>query len=253
MRLLAWIDGRVVEASELRHDCPFVMQRVHTLSRKVFHIEEHLEILRYDSERLFGLASLCRGVDAEDIIVSLLEHSRVTTSLSCPVAIRLNCRGELSFTVEMPTFGEGVYLRAKRFEGVVYEANKPFTLTQTSATITGDELLDRCVAMYGGERAVWVDKSLNLISRPWLPIFVAHRNKVYTPEEFSTMEYRMASEAILSAGFELVVRDIPAGSLEQIDEIFMVDIMSVTALSKIGNHRLLSTVSARVTKKMELR
>lgn len=252
MRLLAWIDGRVVEASALHHDAPFVMQRVHTLSRTVYHIDEHLEILRYDSERLFGLASLCSGADARDIIVSLLEHSRVSTSLSCPVAIRLNCRGELSFTVETPTFGEGVYLRAKRFEGVVYEANKPSTLTQTSVSVANDEFLDRCVRMFGGERAVLVDKSFNLISRPWSPIFVAHRTKVYTPEEFETVEYCMAKAAIERAGFELVVRDIPAGSLEQIDEIFMIDIMSVTALSKIGNHRLLSTVSARVTKKMEL-
>lgn len=252
MRLLAWIDGRVVEASALHHDAPFVMQRVHTLSRSVYRIDEHLEILRYDSERLFGFASLCSVADAREIIISLLDHSRVSTSLSCPVAIRLNCRGELSFTVETPTFGSGVYLRAKRFEGVVYESNRPSTLTQTSASVANDDFLDKCVRMYGGERAVLVDKSLNVISRPWSPIFVAHRTKVYTPEEFETVEYRRAKEAIERAGFELVVRDIPAGSLEQIDEIFMVDIMSVTALSKIGNHRLLSTVSARVTKKMEL-
>lgn len=252
MRLLAWIDGRVVEASALHHDAPFVMQRVHTLSRSIYQIDEHLEILRYDSERLFAFASLCSVVDAREIIISLLDHSRVSTSLSCPVAIRLNCRGELSFTVETPTFGSGVYLRAKRFEGVVYESNRPSTLTQTSASVANDDFLDKCVRMYGGERAVLVDKSLNVISRPWSPIFVAHRTKVYTPEEFETVEYRLAKEAIERAGFELVVRDIPAGSLEQIDEIFMVDIMSVTALSKIGNHRLLSTVSARVTKKMEL-
>ena len=252
MRLLAWIDGRVVEASSLHHDAPFVMQRVHTLSRAVYRIGEHLEILRYDSERLFGFASLCSTADAQDIISSLLEKSRVSTTLSCPVAIRLNCLGELSFTVETPTFGSGVYLRAKRFEGAVYESNRPSTLTQTSASVANDYFLDKCVRMYGGERAVWVDKSLNVISRPWLPIFVALRTKIYTPEEFETVEYRRAKEAIERAGFELVIRDIPAGSLEQIDEIFMVDIMSVTALSKIGNHRLLSTASARVTKKMEL-
>lgn len=252
MRLLAWIDGRVVEASALRCDVPFVMQRVHTLSREVYRIDEHLEILRYDSERLFGFASLCSGEDARDIIASLLEHSRVSTSLSCPVAIRLNCYGELSFEVETPTFGEGIYLRAKRFDGVVYEANKPTTLTQTSATTAYDCFVDRCVRIYGGERAVWVDKSLNIISRPWSPIFVVHRTKIYTPEEFDTVEFRRTKEAIRRAGLELVVRDIPAGSLGQIDEIFMVDIMSVTALSKIGDHRLLSTISERVTKKMEL-
>ncbi|MBO5696843.1 MAG: hypothetical protein J6R90_00420 [Alistipes sp.] len=252
MRLLAWIDGRVVEASALHHDTPFVMQRVHTLSHAIYRIEEHLEILRYDSERLFGFASLCSVADAQEIISLLLDKSRVSTTLSCPITIRLNCRGELSFTVETPTFGSGIYLRAKRFEGVVYEANKSSTLTQTSASVAYDDFLDRCVRMFGGEKAVLVDKSLNVISRPWLPIFVAHRTKVYTPEEFNSVEYRLAKDAIMRAGFELVVRDIPAGSLDQIDEIFMVDIMSVTALSKIGNHRLLTTVSTRVTKKMEL-
>lgn len=252
MRLLAWIDGRVVDASELRHDAPFVMQRVHTLSRTIYHIDEHLEILRYDSERLFGLASLCSSEDARDIIASLLDNSRVSMSLSTPVVIRLNCRGELSFTVETPTFGAGIYLRAKRFEGVVYECDKPNTLTQTSVTLANDEFVDRSVRMFGGDRAIWVAKSLNLISRPWQPIFVAHRNRVYTPEEFDTVEYRLAKTAIQRAGFDIVVRDIPAGSLEQVDEIFVVDIMSVSAFSRIGNHRLLSTVSARVAKKMEL-
>lgn len=252
MKLLAWIDGRVVEASELRYDCPFVMQRVHTLSRTIYRVAEHLELLRQASEELFGFASLCSVADAEDIIISLLNHSRVAVSLSCPVAIRLNCRGQLFFTVEMPTFGSGIYLRAKRFEGVVAEVDKPTTMVQTSATIAIDEFADKRVVMYGGDKAIWVDSNLNLISRPWMPIFVAHRNKVYTPAEFPTVEYSVAAEAIRSAGAELVVRDIPAGSLEQIDEIFMVDIMSVSAFQRIGNHPLLSTISSRMTKKMEL-
>ena len=252
MRYLAWVDGRVVEAAELRHDQPFVMQRVHTLGYCAFFLDHHLKLLRLASEELFGFASLCSVADAEDIIAMLLDRSRMTKTLSVPVAIRINGRGELSLEVETPTFGTGIYLRAKRFEAVVADTIIPSTTVQTSVSVALDALNDRRVQMFGGDKAIWIDAAYNLISRPWLPIFVVHRDRVYTPVEHRSVEYLVAKRAIERAGLHLEVRSIPAGSLEQLDEIFVVDIMSISAFSSIGNHRLLSTISQRIANKMEL-
>ena len=75
MKQLAWIDGRVVEASTLRTDEPFVMQRIHTLAGRAYNLERHLAVLNRDAETLFGFATLCTAMDAEDIISRLLVGS----------------------------------------------------------------------------------------------------------------------------------------------------------------------------------
>lgn len=246
MRRLAWIDGRVVEASEFRPRCPYVMQRVHTLRGRAYFLARHLELLREGSERLFGFASLCSVADAEAIIADLVARSRLSPMFSAPIALRLMADGELCFEVEMPTYGEGTYLRAKRFEAVVVRARQPLTMTQTTATVAEDALSDRYVAQFGGDRAIWVDGDMRLISRPWLPIFASFRDTVYTPAEYASVEYLVAAKAIHDAGYTLVVRDIPESSLQRMEELFMVDIMGVSSFARIGHHRLLSSVASRV-------
>lgn len=246
MRYLAWVDGNIVEASTLRFDEPYVMQRIHTLDYQAYYLPHHLELMREASEMLFGFASLCTAADAEDIIRHLLEKSRVTLSFSCPVVMRINSRGELSFVVETPTFGAGAYLRAKRYEVVALVCEPPATIVQTSVSVANDSMSDMRVRMYGGELALWIDDKHNLISRPWRPIFVVYRNRVYTPQSYESVEYMRCVEAVRAAGLELVVRDLPESSLDAVEEIFVVDIMGVSSISRIGHHRLLSSVASRI-------
>ena len=97
MRYLAWVDGNIVEASTLRFDEPYVMQRIHTLDYQAYYLPHHLELMREASEMLFGFASLCTAADAEDIIRHLLEKARVTLSFSCPLWIFPTSTGTFPF------------------------------------------------------------------------------------------------------------------------------------------------------------
>ena len=251
MRLLAWFDGEVFEASKLQTTSPFVMQRIHTLGGVVYNLDGHIAQLRAASEELFGFATLCSVRDAQRIITRLIELSRVGTSLSVPVVMRLDSEGRLSFEVEHPTFGRGAYLRAKRDTGMPYEMVEPLSESQTVASIGIDMLADYAVRHKGGERAIWVSREGVLLSRPWMPIFVYYKQCWFTPRRFDSVEFRVAVDAIKAAGYKILVRDIPESALEQADEIMVVDIMGISSFSKIKNHRLLSSVANRVAQKME--
>ena len=251
MRLLAWVDGSVVEASELRLQSPYVMQRIHTLEGVAYNLETHIDVLRRESERRFGFASVIGAKDAQRIIGRLVELSHVGGSLSVPVVMRLDASASLIFEVESPTFGYGGYLRAKRDVGVVLTMDMPTSIAQTSVSVTLDAMSNCQVKMYGGNSAVWIDAEGKLISRPWCPIFVYYKGAWFTPAEYESVEYGVAVRAIEKVGQRVYVRDIPESALELIDEMFVVDIMGITSYASIKKHRLLSSMTTRVATAME--
>ena len=251
MRLLAWLDGGVFEAEKLRVDLPFVMQRIHTLAGKAYNVERHVDVLRRASEELFGFASLCSARDVQRIIGRLVELSRVSTMLSVPVAMRLDAEGSLSFEVEQPTFGTGGYLRAKRESGVPYVMPQPVIMAQTKASIAMDDMADYAVHHMGGDQAIWIAESGDLISRPWRPIFVYYKQYWFTPKRYESVEFEVAERAIKAVGGKLLVRDIPESALEIVDEAFVLDIMGISSFTSIKNHRLLSSMVSRIATKME--
>ncbi len=233
-------------------DTPYVMQRVHTLGGRAAHVSEHLELLAEASESNFGFVSLCKVGDARRIISRLLEASRVTPNYSVPVAMRIDARGVLSFEVERPTFGAGLYLRAKRPIGVTVQANPIHDVVQSSVSVAMDAFIESRVAMYGGERALWIDAHGELLSRPWQPVFALFRDTVYTPLEQRSVEYMVATEAIRKAGFHLVVRPIHESVLTRMEELFVVDIMGVSAYAEVGEHKLLSAAAKRIAERAQL-
>ena len=250
MKLLVWSDGRVVDASEFRLSRPFVLQRIHTLGYKAFNVAQHIQIMRNASIDLFGFASLCCAEDAERIIEQLTRLSRISPTLSCSVAMRLNSVGELSFEVESPSYYSGATLSVKRPKGVFLTVPEPDVVSQNSVTIALDAMYDARV-QDRGDVAVLVDFRREVISRPWLPIFAVYHNVVYTPVECDSVEYYLVRDAIKSAGIELVVRPIPMDSLLRMDEVFVADVMGLTSLSSIKESRLLSVVAMHIASRME--
>ena len=251
MKLLVWNDGSVIEASQFRLDKPYVMQRIHTLGHKVWNIAKHIELLREDSMRMFGFASLCGAADAKRIVERLLELSRVSPRLSCPVVMRLTYDGALSFEVEMPLYDAGIHLRARRFSGVEIPMNIPETMSQTSLSVATDAMVSAIIEKRGGDVAIWVDGVGDVISLPWRPIFAIHSGRVYTPCAYNTVEYLNVVEAISRLNLELIIRNIPIDSLQRMDEVFLADVMAVSSLSTVKKHRLLSVVTTRIVSKME--
>lgn len=252
MKLLAWVDAKVVEAQDVCLDLPYVMQRIHTIGWRASNVDKHLALMREASEQLFGFASLCRVGDARRIIEGLLKASRVTQNYSVPVVVYLDCSGVLSFVVEPPTFGAGCYLRAKRPVGVTLRMTHPEGDVPNSASVAVDALAESRVAIYGGEKALWKDDENALISRPWMPLFAYYNGVVYTPSQLRSVEYEMACRAIESVGYDLVVRQIPESALLRMEEVFVVDIMGVTAYGEIGNHKLLSAAAKRIAERIRL-
>lgn len=252
MRCLAWIDGRVVEVSELPQGEPFVMQRIHTLNHCVYGAYTHVAVMRDTSAELFGFQSLATGVDVERIVTKLLDVTNAPLYCSIPVVMRLYASGALSFEVEEAMFGGGIYLRAKRLSGVVVERCAPTTICQTSESLAIDVMSDRMVRQFGGDVALWVDGAGKLISRPWRPIFVYHKGVLFTPKEFNTVEYRRAAATIDKVGMRLVVRDIPYEALARVEEVFLVDVMGLSSLGNVQRHRLMSAIAQRIADRMEL-
>ena len=250
MKLLVWSDGRVVEASEFRLTQPFVLQRIHTLGYKAYNMAQHIDVMRRASIELFGFASLCRAVDAERIIEQLTKLSRISPTLSCTVAMRLNSLGELSFEVERPSYYSGASLSVRRPKGVFFTVSELEYKTQNSVTIALDAMYDARV-QDRGDMAILVDCRKEVISRPWLPIFAVFHNVVYTPTEHDSVEYRVVRDAIQRAGIELVVRPIPADALLRMDEVFVADVMGLTSFASIKESRLLSVIATLVANRME--
>ena len=248
--MLVWSDGRVVEASEFRLAHPFVLQRIHTLGYKAYNMAQHIDVMRRASIELFGFASLCRTEDAERIIEQLTKLSRISPTLSCTVAMRLNSLGELSFEVERPSYYSGASLSVRRPKGVFFTVSELEYQTQNSVTIALDAMYDARV-QDRGDMAILVDYRKEVISRPWLPIFAVFHNVVYTPTEHDSVEYRVVRDAIQHAGIELVVRPIPADALLRMDEVFVADVMGLTAFASIKESRLLSVIATLVASRME--
>ena len=96
-----------------------------------------------------------------------------------------------------------------------------------------------------------MDLEGSIISLPWRPIFVISNGRVFTPQQFDTVEYANVKNAIENLKMELVVRDIPYSSLSRADEVFFADSIAVSSLFSIEKHRLLSVVTTRITSRME--
>ena len=165
--------------------------------------------------------------------------------------MRLDCEGVLSFEVEMPTFDSGMAVKAKRMNGVAISMSVPDISYQSSMSIAIDNMLEAIVAKHGGEVPIWVDLEGSIISLPWRPIFVISNGRVFTPQQFDTVEYANVKNAIENLKMELVVRDIPYSSLSRADEVFFADSIAVSSLFSIEKHRLLSVVTTRITSRME--
>ena len=187
MKLRVWTDGQVVEATMFRLDQPYIMQRIHTLGYKPYNVARHVALLREDAMRVFGFASLCSAADAERIITKLLELSRVSRQLSCPVAMRIDACGALSFEVETPLYVGGVSLRAKRFTGIDIAMNAPDTMCQSSVSVAVDAMMDAVVEKRGGDISVWTDADGCVISLPWRPMFAIFNGNLYTPCQHDTV------------------------------------------------------------------
>ena len=240
----------MVDASEFRLSHPFVLQRIHTLGYKAYNVAQHIHIMRNASIELFGFASLCRAEDAERIIEQLTRLSRISPTLSCSVAMRLNSVGELSFEVEQPSYYSGATHSVKRPKGIFLTVPEPDVLSQNSVTIALDAMYDARV-QDRGDAAVLIDFRKEVISRPWQPIFAVYHNVVYTPVEWDSVEYRNVSDAIKSVGMELVVRPIPMEALLRMDEVFVSDVMGLTSFASIQESRLLSVIATLVASRME--
>ena len=250
MKLQVWSDGRVVDASEFRPTHPFVLQRIHTLGYKAFNVARHIDVMRRASIELFGFASLCRAEDAERIIKQLTKLSRISPTLSCSVAMRLNSVGELSFEVEPSSYYSGVSHSVKRPKGVFFTVLQPTDISQNSVTVALDAMYDARV-QDRGDMAILIDSRGEVISRPWLPIFTVFHNVVYTPVEHDSVEYCIVRDALQRAGIELVVRPIPTEALLRMDEVFVADVMGLTSFASIEESRLLSVVAMHVASRME--
>lgn len=250
MTLFVWNDGMVVEASEFRLVRPYVLQRIHTLGYKAYNLDRHIQLLRDASCELFGFASLCRKEDAERIIAQLLYKSRVSVKFSCPVVMRLDSEGHLSFEVESPGYYTGASLRMRRPTAATLTVSRDVPLSQNSTTVAEDLMCD-CRVRGCANVAMLVDANGEVISRPWQPVFAVYHNKIYTPAEYDTVEYLMARNAIVNAEIEFIVHPLPVSSLARMDEIFIVDTMGVTSFSQINHHRLLSVIATLVANKME--
>lgn len=250
MKLMVWNDGRVLEASAFSLPHPYVMQRIHTIGYTPYNIERHLMLLRQASEELFGFVSLCSAEDAKRIISRLLELSRVSPTLSYPVAMRLDAYGALSFEVEVASYRSGCYLRACRPHATLFLSSHPDTVSQTSVTVAIDAMTRSRVAHFA-DIDIWVNDKSELISRPWMPVFAVYKGRVYTPAEYESVEYVMARDAIRRVGLQLEVRTIPIDALMRMEELFVVDIMGVTSIATLNEHRLLSMATSRIADRME--
>ena len=237
MKLLVWNDGQVVEVSNFVRPASYVLQRIHTIGYRAYHVSRHILIMREATARLYGYMSLCKVEDVERIITKLLELSRVSPLLSCAVAMRLDPYGHLSFEVEMPTYYEGMTMRAKRLRAVSIIAEKSEELAQTSVTVAIDDMCDSRI-LGRGDIALWVDGKSNVISRPWRPIFAIYRGRVYTPQEFESVEYVATCKAIKALDLKLEVRSIPLSVLLKMDEVFMVDIMGVSSFVSVDKRQM---------------
>lgn len=252
MKLLVWNDGQVVEASNFVRPASYVLQRIHTIGYRAHNLSRHILIMREATARLYGYMSLCKVEDAERIITKLLELCRVSPSLSCAVAMRLDPYGHLSFEVEMPTYYEGMTMRAKRLRAVSILAECSGELAQTSVTVALDDMYDSRV-LGRGDVALWVDAEGNVVSRPWRPIFAIYRGKVYTPKEFESVEYVTTCAAIAKLDLRLEVRPIPLSVLLKMDEVFMVDVMGVTSFVTVDKRSMFYVNTSQIANCMEPR
>lgn len=246
MARFAWIDGEIVETRQLPEARPYVVERIHTLDRRVRYAERHLDVLRHSAEELFGFAPLCRARYIEGVISELLARNGMTRTLSCPVRVRLSSRAELSMECEPPTFGAGCYLRAKMPAAAVLRYDATQWERRSSLTEELAAVADGMVRIEGADMAIRVDSQDMVVGRAWSPLFLVRDRYLFTPREYDSAEYDMAVATVERAGLRLYVRPFPVRALDYADELFTVDSMGMTAFSRVGNRLLSSTIATRI-------
>ena len=252
MRFLAWNDGRVVEASQLQHDAPYLLYRIHSYNHIVYNAVYAVKHMQMATEYYFGFNTLVKPSDVERIATKLLEVCFAPKYISVPIDLRINIYGELSITVCDPSYGKGYYMRALRPALGIVEASYSKDIVQTSVSVATDYWVQGVVKRAGGDEAVVVDKQGLVVSLAWRLLFIVTPTTVYTPMEYDVAEFKAVRNAVKATNLQFVVCDIPQNILTLAEEIFTVDAMGVTSYSRIKDTPLMMSKTNIIVQNMVL-
>ncbi len=224
-------------------------QKVHTLAGRVFYLGEHLKLLFDSYYEVFN-----RGVklDAQDIerqIQSLLKRERASLDVSVIVRITLHFGGEVALSIEERSLYSGYALRCLAPSAAIVDFAAPFICHSTSAREAMFDLANLNAKRSGAQVALRssggvVDMALSA------QLFAVRGNEIFTSSKSFSVEHALAKECARELTLKLCERPILESDISTCDELFIVDCLGVTPISKCANRYYMSLVAQQVAQLM---
>lgn len=239
--------------AERFYDTPYVFQNIHTLNHKARYTAEHLTLLNYSAEELFGerLKPNITKEQVEHQIEALLSANRLTRNASILVEIRLDAIGNYELRSHEPSLYSGYVLRSLHPDAVCLPLDMPLPQHPTSAAAATRLMADTIARKCGFHTAIIAERDGGLAIDPLAPLFTVKEYTLFAQEGCHSVEATIAKEAARRAGMSIEHKRLTATDLNDADEVFTACWQGITSMAHIGKRIYMSIMAEKIAIEME--
>ncbi len=222
-------------------------QIVHTLEGRIFHLEEHLNLLFEAYYEVFGSGVKLVAKQVEAQINDCIKRSRCPRGVSLFVKISIGEDGTLQVAEYERSLYCGYTLRCISPRAAMVDFNLPYSIYPTSTREELTQFAALEARKKGGDVALRCHNGVvDLINGA--QIFGVFDNMLITERESHSVEHKMAKEAAQRADIKLFERPLRADEILTLDELFYVDHYGVTAIKSCAGQHYMTIVASVMSK-----
>ncbi len=226
-----------------------IYQIVHTLDGRIFHLEEHLEILFEAYYRVFRGGVKIDRMAVEKRIKGVIERSHCPKGISLFVRLSLSHGAEICIEEYERSIYSGYTLRCIAPRAVVVEYTMPNIDYPTSAREQLTQYANSQAAHSNCAVALRLHHgAIDLCCSAQL--FAVVDKRIITAPKSLSVEHRLAKEAAYALNLEVEEREILHSEIALLDELFFVDHYGVTAIRECASRHYMAIVANAIASQL---
>ena len=229
----------------------YLYQNIHTLAYRAWHLKEHLEILTYSAQTLFGLnISLSQQAIAKQIEV-LLDTLRLSRNVSICVVMRLYATGDYSLHVEQVSIYSGYVLRSLRpivqcVKMDVALNTYPSSALQASYALAHKIALSKCY-----HQAIMINSAGYVVEDPLHPVATIKEYTISIPRPtVCSVECMLLERAAERRNLNVEYREISLLDITDADEVLIMTYQGITSVAQINNKHYFTSLADKIASEL---
>lgn len=230
----------------------YVFQDIHTLDHKPRHIAQHLRIIDYAADKLFGLHCHISIKELEQLITKLLVTNHITHNTSACVRLELYASGDYSLRVKEVSIYKGYVMRSLRYETTFICSYAPLGKYPTSAMVATRDLMQQIAQARELHYLIMTSPDGQIVIDGSEPLMVIKNRRLYIPKLTTpSVEQQILERAALRLGLKTEHTVLSVEHIKDADEVFALNWQGITSMAHINQHPYMAILTEQLAQEME--